>query len=72
MNELKKWGIIDDKTIKYIEKYPDLVNYLLRNHLMPVGVVYSWKKTDEIDKNEIESNFISNDEYLRLYKFCEE
>ncbi len=72
MNDLKKWGIIDDKTIKYIEKYPDLVNYLLRNHLMPVGVVYSWKKMDKINKNEIESNFISNEEYLRLYKFCEE
>jgi hypothetical protein len=72
MKEIKKWGIIDDKTIKYIEKYPDLVNYLLRNHLMPVGVVYSWKKTDKIDKNEIDSNLISNEEYLRLYKFCEE
>ena len=72
MNDQKKWGIIDDKTIKYIEKYPDLVNYLLRNHLMPVGVVYSWKKKDKIDKNEIESNFILNEEYLRLYRFCEE
>jgi len=39
---------------------------------MPVGVVYSWKKMDKINKNEIESNFISNEEYLRLYKFCEE
>lgn len=72
MNELKKWGIIDDKTIKYIEKYPDLVNYLLRNHLMPVGVVYSWKETDKIDEKEIKSNYISNEEYLKLYKFCEE
>ena len=72
INSQKKWGIIDDKTIKYIDKYFDLIEYLLKNHLMPVGLVYSQNKQDIIYENEIRSNAISDEEYKKLYKFVEE
>ena len=71
-NTQKRWGIIDDKTIKYIDKYYDLIDYLLRNHLMPVGLFYSQNKKDKIEEEEKKSNAITNDEYLKLFKFCEE
>ena len=72
INSQNKWGIIDDKTIKFIDKYYNLIDYLLRNHLMPVGVVYSQNDGDKIDENVIKNNIMSNEEYLKLYKFCEE
>ena len=72
INTQKKWGIIDDKTIKYIDKYYDLTEYLLKNHLMPVGLVYSQNKRDKIEINEIQSNNISEEVYKKLYKFVEE
>ena len=70
LNKFKKWGIIDDKTIKYIDKYYDLVDYLLRNHLSPVGVIYSYDLCDKIDYNEIISNILTKDKYLQILKFC--
>ena len=72
LNTEKKWGIVDDKNIKYIDKYYDLVDCLLRNHLMPVGLIYSQNKNDSIEENEINKNILSYDEYSKLYKFCEE
>ena len=72
LNKQKRWGIVDDKTIKYIDKYYDLIDYLLRNHLMPVGLIYSQIKNDIIEENEINSNTLSNDDYKKLYNFCEE
>ena len=71
-NSQKRWYIVDDKNIKFIDKYYDLVDYLLRNHLMPVGLIYSRSKNDIIEENEIKNNILSNEEYLKLYKFCEE
>ena len=72
INTQKRWAILDDKTIKYIDKYYNLVDYLLKNHLMPVGLIYSQNKKDIIEKDEIKSNIISNEEYLKLYKFCQD
>jgi hypothetical protein len=72
LNKQKRWGIVDDKTIKYIDKYNDLIDYLLRNHLMPVGLIYSQNKGDIIEGKETNINILSNDEYKKLYKFCEE
>ena len=72
LNDQKKWGIVDDKIIKYIDKYYDLIEYLLKNHLMPVGLFYSLSLNDKIEKDDIFLNLITNDEYLRLYKFCED
>ena len=72
LNTQKRWGIADDRTIKYIDKYYDLIDCLLRNHLMPVGLIYSQSKDDIIEENEINSSILSNEDYLKLYKFCEE
>jgi hypothetical protein len=72
INTQKKWAIVDDKTIKYIDKYFNLIDYLLKNHLMPVGLIYSQNKNDKIEDNEIKSNVMTNDDYLKLYKFCQE
>ena len=72
LNTEKKWGIIDDKTIKYIDKYYDLIDHLLKNHLMPVGLFYSKNIKDKIEESEIKSNVLTNEEYLKLYKFCED
>ena len=72
LNDHKKWAIVDDKTIKYIDKYYDLVEYLLKNHLMPVGLFYSLSIKDKIEEDDIYLNIIKNDEYLKLYKFCED
>ena len=70
--ELKRWAIIDDKTIKFKNKYFDLIDFLLRNHLMPVGIIYSKDRSDEISENEIKSNTLNKEEYLRLYQFCKD
>ena len=72
MNKEKRWGIIDDKTIKYIDKNYDLIDHLLKNHLLPVGLFYSQKIEDKIEENELKSNVLTNEEYLKLYKFCED
>ena len=70
--EQKRWAIIDDKTIKYKNKYFDLIDFLLRNHLMPVGIIYSKDRIDEINENEIKLNSLNKDEYLKLYQFCKD
>ena len=72
INTQKQWAIIDDKTIKCIDNYYNLIDYLLKNHLMPVGLIYSQNKNDIIEEDEIKSNIIINEDYLKLYKFCEE
>ena len=64
--------MIDDKTIKYINKYYDLIDFLLRNHLMPVGLVYSKERKDEISESEIKANSLSKEEYRKLFDFCKE
>ena len=70
LNKFKKWGIIDDKTIKFIDKYYDLVDYLLRNHLSPVGIIYSYDICDKIEDNEIQLNILTKEKYLQILKFC--
>ena len=70
LNKFKKWGIIDDKTIKYIDKYYDLVEYLLKNHLSPVGLIYSYDKKDKIDDIDIINNTLTKEKYLQILKFC--
>ena len=72
LTKFKKWGIIDDKNIKYIDKYYDLVEYLLRNHLTPVGLVYSYDKKDKIDELDIINNLLSKEKYLQILKFCKD
>ena len=72
LNQFKKWGIIDDKTIKYIDKYYDLVDYLLRNHLSPVGIIYSYDECDKIDDIDIKLNILNKDKYLQILKFCKD
>ena len=72
LNKFKKWGIIDDKTIKYIDKYYDLVEYLLRNHLSPVGVIYSYDACDKIDNFDIVNNILSKEKYFQILKFCKD
>jgi hypothetical protein len=72
LNDQNKWAIVDDKIIKYKDKYFDLIEYLLKNHLMPVGLFYSFSNKDKIEANDIYLNIITNDEYLKLYKFCED
>ena len=68
----RKWAVIDDKTIKFIKNYYDLIDFLLRNHLMPVGLIYSKDRNDEISENELKSNSLSKDEYVKLYQFCKD
>ena len=70
--ELKRWAIIDDKTIKFKNKYFDLIDFLLRNHLMPVGIIYSKDRNDEINESEIKTNSLNKEDYLKLYQFCKE
>ena len=72
LNKFKKWGIIDDKTIKYIDKYYDLVEYLLKNHLSPVGLIYSYDKKDKIDDIDIINNTLTKEKYLQILKFCKD
>ena len=72
IKEQKRWAIIDDKTIKYINKYYDLIDSLLRNHLMPVGIIYSKDRNDEISDSELKSYSISKEEYNKLCQFCKE
>ena len=52
--------------------YSDLIEYLLKNHLMPVGLFYSFSIKDKIEEDDLILNIITNDEYLKLYKFCED
>ena len=59
MNDQKRWGIADDKTIKFIYKYSDLIDFLLRNHLMPVGIIYS-KCYQDKSFNENNENYLNN------------
>ena len=70
IKDQKKWAVIDDKTIKFINKYFELIDFLLRNHLMPVGIIYSKDYSDQISENEIKSNSLNKDEYKILYDFC--
>ena len=72
LNKIKKWGIIDDKTIKYIDKYYDLVEYLLKNHLSPVGLIFSYDKKDKIDELDIINNSLTKEKYLQILKFCKD
>ena len=72
LNNIKKWGIIDDKTIKYIDKYYDLVDYLLKNHLSPVGLIYSYEQCDKIEELDMKMNLLSKEKYLQILKFCKE
>ena len=72
MNDQKRWGIADDKTIKFIYKYSDLIDFLLRNHLMPVGIIYSKCYQDKIDESSIKSNALNKDDYAKLYNFCKD
>ena len=72
LREQKKWAIIDDKTIKYMSKYYDLIDFLLRNHLMPVGLIYSKDRRDEISESEIKAHVLSKEEYKKLYDFCKD
>ena len=72
ITDQKRWAIIDDKTIKYMKNYYELIDFLLRNHLMPVGLIYSKDRNDEIGEAEIKSNSLSKEEYLKLYQFCKD
>ena len=72
LNKFKKWGIIDDKTIKFIDKYYDLVDYLLRNHLSPVGIIYSYDECDKIEKEDVKLNKLTKEKYLQILKFCKD
>ena len=72
LNKFKKWGIIDDKIIKYIDKYYDLVEYLLKNHLSPVGIIYSYEPCDKIDDMDKINNDLSKEKYLQILKFCKD
>jgi hypothetical protein len=72
IKDQKRWAVIDDKTIKYIKNYFDLIDSLLRNHLMPVGLIYSKDRNDEISETEIKFNTLNKDEYIRLYQFCKD
>ena len=72
LNDQKRWGIADDKTIKFIYKYSDLIDFLLRNHLMPVGIIYSKCYQDKIDDSSIKSNALSKEDYIKLFNFCKD
>ena len=72
MNDQKRWGIADDKTIKYIYKYSDLIDFLLRNHLMPVRIIYSKLYQDKIEESSVKLNALSKDDYAKLYNFCKD
>ena len=72
LTKFKKWGIIDDKTIGFIDKYYDLVEYLLKNHLSPVGLIYSYDECDKINEMDIGLNNISKEKYIKMYKLCKD
>ena len=72
IKEERRWVVIDDKTIKYFNKYFDLIDFLLRNHLMPVGLIYSKDRNDEINESEIKLHSLNRDEYIKLYQFCKD
>ena len=72
IKDQKKWAVIDDKTIKYIVKYYELIDFLLRNHLLPVGIIYSKNNIDKISEKEIKSNSLNKEEYIKLYQFCKD
>ena len=67
-----KWAVIDDKTIKYIDVYFNLIDSFLRNHLMPVGIIYSKEKKDALRESTINSMCLNKDEYNKLYQFCKD
>ena len=68
----KRWAIIDDKTIKYINNYFNLIDSFLRNHLMPVGIIYSKEENDALSESIINSMSLNKDEYTKLYQFCKD
>jgi len=68
----KRWAIIDDKTIKYINNYFNLIDSFLRNHLMPVGIIYSKEENDALSESIINSMSLNKDEYIKLYQFCKD
>ena len=72
IKDQRKWAIIDDKIIKYICKYYELIDFLLRNHLMPVGIIYSKDRNDEINEYELKLNTLNKEDFLNLYQFCKE
>ena len=67
-----RWAIIDDKTIKYIDNYFTLIDSFLRNHLMPVGIIYSKDENDSLTESIIHTMTISKEEYVKLFQFCKE
>jgi hypothetical protein len=67
-----RWAVIDDKTIKYIDKYFNLIDSLLRNHLMPVGLIYSKDENDALSESIINEMSLNKDEYTKLYLFCKD
>ena len=64
--------MIDDKTIKYIDKYFNLIDSFLRNHLMPVGLIYSKDENDALNESIINEMSLNKDEYTKLYLFCKD
>ena len=67
-----RWAVIDDKTIKYIDKYFNLIDSFLRNHLMPVGLIYSKDENDALSESIINEMSLNKDEYTKLYLFCKD
>ena len=67
-----RWAIVDDKTIKYIDTYFGLIDSLLRNHLIPVGIIYSKDDNDSLTESVINTMSISKDEYAKLFQFCKD
>ena len=67
-----RWAIADDKTIKYIDTYFGLIDSLLRNHLIPVGIIYSKDDNDSLTESVINTMSISKDEYAKLFQFCKD
>ena len=72
IKEEKRWAIIDDKTIKYINNYFNLIDSFLKNHLMPVGIIYSKDENDALSESIINSMSLNKDEYTKLYQFCKD
>ena len=72
IKEEKKWAVVDDKTIKFIDKYYNLIDSFLRNHLMPVGIIYSKDENDIIKESIVNNMIISKDEFKKLYQFCKD
>ena len=67
-----RWAIVDDKTIKYIDTYFGLIDSLLRNHLIPVCIIYSKDDNDSLTESVINTMSISKDEYAKLFQFCKD